>query len=196
MKFRSQSLDLGASFIERARTIDGVSGTLQFLFEGKLRANAAAGFGFAHATGAKALELLLRRAPGDDKAVELCSHAGFNEQGSFDENSQVSAAFLPVVKLIENNLVNARVKDGIELREFRGIGEDDGGESVAVDASGRIGEIDAESLKDFVVSGLPRFHKFVGNGIGIENGETELAKNSGDNAFAAADAASEAEFQH
>lgn len=189
MEIRSESLNLGAGFFERARAVDGIGGALEFFFEWKLGGDAAASFGFAHAAGAEAFELLLRRAPGNDEAVESCGHAGFDEQGGFDENDGVSAAFLQVFELAENDLVNARMKDSVEVREFCGIGEDDGGEFVAVDASGRVGKISAEGLQDLVVSGLAGFHEFVGYGIGVKNGEAKFAQNCGDSTFAAGDAA-------
>ena len=110
-KIRSEGLDLGAGFIERAGAIDGAGGVLEFFFKRKLSGDAAAGFGFAHAASAEAFELLLWRAPGDDEAVEPYGHAGFDEQGCFDEGRGVSAAFLPVFELAENDLVNARMKD-------------------------------------------------------------------------------------
>ena len=110
-EIHGESLNLGAGFIERAGAIDGVGGALEFFFERKLGGDAAAGFCFAHAASAEAFELLLWRTPGDDEAVEPCGHAGFDEQGGFDEDGAVSAAFFPVFELAENDLVNARMKD-------------------------------------------------------------------------------------
>ena len=110
-KIRGESLDVDAGFIERAGAIDGVGGALEFFFERKLGGDAVAGFGFAHAAGVEAFELLFRPAPGHNQTVELCGHAGFDEQGCFDEGRGVSATLLPVFELAKNDLVNARMKD-------------------------------------------------------------------------------------
>ena len=102
-EIHGESLNLGAGFIECAGAIDGVGGALEFFFERpgaidgvggvleffvdrKLSGHAAAGFGFAHTSGAKSFELLLRRAPGDDQAVQPGGHAGFDKQCGFDES--------------------------------------------------------------------------------------------------------------
>lgn len=79
MEICSESFDLGASFFECAGTVDRVGGVLEFFPNGKLGSDAAAGFAFAHAAGAQAFELLFRRAPRDNEAIEPCSHAGFDE---------------------------------------------------------------------------------------------------------------------
>ena len=191
-----ESLDLGAGFFECAGAIDGIGRAPELFFHGKLRGDASAGFGFAHAAGTQAFKLLFRRAPGDDETVEFCGHAGFDKQRSFDEGGGVSAFFLPVFELAENDLVNARMKNGVEPRELCGIGENDGSKFVAVDAAGRVGEIGAERLQNFVVSDLPGFHQFVGDGIGVQNRKAEFTENHGDSTFAAGDAAGEAELQH
>jgi hypothetical protein len=191
-----ERLYLGSSFVECTGAIDFVSGVFEFFFDGKLGGEAAASFGFAHAPGAQAFELLFRCAPGDDEAVESFGHASFDEQRGFDKRGGVSAAFFPVPELIENDLIHARVKDGIEFREFRSIGEDDGREFVAVYLAGSIGKTWAERIENFVVSGLAGFHQFVGDGIGVENWEAKFAENGGNRAFAAGNAAGEAEFPH
>jgi len=192
----SERLDLGAGFCKRARAIDVVGGALAFFFNGKLGGDAAAGVGFAHTARAKASELLLWRAPGDDEAVEPWGHSGLDQQSGFDENRSVRAAFLPVFELSENDLVNARMKNGVEPRELRGIRKDNGSQFVTVDVFGSVGEIGAERLKNFVVGDLAGFHELMGDGIGVENGEAKFAKNCSDGTFAAGDAAGEAEFQH
>jgi len=191
-----ESLNLGAGFVERAGAIDGVAGALEFLFHGKLYGYAAEGFRFAHAASAEAFELLFWCAPGDDEPVEPCGHTGFDEQCGFDKYGGVSATCLPVVELLENNLINAGMKNGVEVRELRGIGEDNGSKFAAIDPARCVDEIGAEGSHDFAVSGLAGFHEFVRYGIGVEHGEAEFAENRRDNTFAAGDAAGEAEFQH
>jgi hypothetical protein len=88
------------------------------------------------------------------------------------------------------------MKDGIELRELRGIGKNDSGQLVAIDAPGRVGEVGAERLKNFAVCGLPGLHELVGDGISVEDREAKFAENCGDNAFATGYSAGEPEFQH
>lgn len=192
----SERLDLGAGLFERAGAVDGVRGVLEFFFNGKLNGDAAAGLGFAHASGAQAFELLLGRAPGNDEAVEPWGHACFDKQSGFDEGGMMSTTFLAVLELIENDLVDAWVKDGIEACQFGWIGEDDCSEFVTVDLAGRVGKVGAECFEDFIVGGLAGFHEFVREGIGVKNGEAKFAENGGDHAFAAGNTTGEAEFQH
>ena len=95
---------------------------------GELRGNALARVLLAEAAGAKALELLLGAAPGDDEAVEFFVVAGFDEQRGFDESGVASAVACPFGKFLVNGDFDARVKDRVEDSEFGRIGEDDGGE--------------------------------------------------------------------
>ncbi len=187
---------LGSSFLESAAAINFVSGVLDFFLNGKLGGDAAPSFCFAHASGAQTLKLLFWCAPGHYESVESCGHASFDEQRGFDEPGGVSAAFFPVLQLIENSLVHARVKNGIEFREFRWICENNACEFVAVYPAGRVGEFGAERAKNFVVSHLPRFHQFVRDRIGVENWEAKFAENCGDRAFAAGNTTGKAEFEH
>jgi hypothetical protein len=184
-----EGFDLGASGVEGAGAIDGVSGVAQFFVEGKLGGDAAAGFDFAHAASEEAFELLSRSAEGDHESIEIFGEAGFDEQSGFDEDGVAKAGALPRVELQEHGLLDARMENGVEASEFAGVGEDDGGKFGAVDAAGSVGDIGAEFAKDFVVSRLAGFHQTVRDGVGVEYGEAEFAKHGSDGTFAAGDAA-------
>ncbi len=195
-EFGGEGLDLGASGIEGAGTVDGVGGVAKFFVEGKLGGDAVAGFEFAHAAGEEALELLLGSAEGNDESIEISCEAGFDEKGGFDEGGIAEPGSLPRVELKKHGLLDARMKNGVEASELVRIAEDDGGEFATINAAGALGEIGAEFAKDFVVSRLAALHQFVGDGIGVEDGEAEFAKHGGNGALAAGDAAGEAEFKH
>src|SRR3989454_12194217 len=81
-----KSLNLTASFFERAGTIDFLGGEVKFFLDGKLGGDAATSFDFVETTRKEALELLLGMAPGDHKAIEIFVNTGFNQQGGFDED--------------------------------------------------------------------------------------------------------------
>src|SRR3989442_169422 len=55
---------------------------------------------------------------------------------------------------------------------------------------------DAATSFDFVVGGLAGPDELVGQGIGVEDGETHFAQHGGDGAFAAGDSTGEAESEH
>ena len=182
-------MDLGASGVEGAGTVDGVGGVAQFFVDGELGGNAVTSFDFAHAARKKALELLRGSAEGNHESIEVFGEAGFDEERGFHEGGVAKARALPGVELEEHGLLDARMENGVEASEFGGIGEGDSGEFATVDPAGSVGEIGAEFAEDFVVSGLAGFHEPVRDGIGVEDREAEFAKHGGDDAFAAGDAA-------
>ena len=191
-----EGFDLMASLFEGAGAVDFFGGETEFFFDGELGGDAAAGFGFAEATRNKTLELLPRLAPGDDEAVQIFVNTGFDEEGGFDERSVAHASALPVFELAEDDFGNARMDDGVEVVELGTVVEDNGAEFGAVNAAAGSEDGRAECLEDVVVSGLAGLDEFVGEGIGVEDGETEFAEHGGDGAFAAGDSTGEAESEH
>ncbi len=189
MEFFDQGFDLGASVVEGARAVDGVSCVAEFFVDRKLGGDAAAGFDFAHAAGEEAFKLLGGGAEGDHESIEMFGETGFDEQSGFHEDGVAKAGALPRIELQEHGLLDARMKNGVETSELVGVGEDDGREFGAIDAAGSVGNVGAEFAKDFVVSRLAGFHQTVRNGVGVEYRKTEFAKHGGDGAFAAGDAA-------
>src|SRR2546426_12474604 len=81
-----KSLNLTASFFERAGTIDFLGGEVKFFLDGKLGGDAATSFDFVETTRKEALELLLGMAPRDHEAIEILVNAGFDQQGGLDED--------------------------------------------------------------------------------------------------------------
>ena len=122
----SESFDLPAGFLERAGTVDLLGGEAQFFLDRKLGGDAAAGFGFREAASEEALDLLLRRAPGDHEAIQIFVNAGFDQERGFDEGGIAHAATLPFVELAEDDFGDARMDDGVEAIEFGAIVENDG----------------------------------------------------------------------
>ena len=184
-----QGFDLSASVVERAGAVDGVGGVAEFFVDGKLGGNAAVSFDFAHAAGEEAFELLPGSAEGDHESIEVFCETGFDEESGFDEGGVAKAGTLPRVELKEHRLLDARMENGVEANEFVGIGEDDGGESAAVDAAGAVGDVGVEFAKNLFVSRLAGLHQTVRDGVGVEDREAKFTKHGGNGAFAAGDAA-------
>jgi hypothetical protein len=91
--------------------------------------------------------------------------------------------------LLVDDGFNAGVKNGVEASELAEVGENDGSELCAIDASVAVSDGRAEFAKDFVVSGLAGLDEFVREGIGVENCEAHFAQHGGDRGFAAGNAA-------
>jgi hypothetical protein len=191
-----EGFDLMAGFVEGAGAVDLIGGESEFLLDGELGGDAAAGFGFGETACEEAVELLLRLAPGDDKTVQIFVNAGFDEEGGFNEGGIAHALALPIVELTQDDFGDARMDDGVEAVETGAIVENDGAEFCAVNAPIRGEDGGTKFAEDFVVGGLAGFDEFVGEGVGIENGEAEFAKHSGYGAFAAGDAAGKAKSAH
>jgi len=103
---------------------------------------------------------------------------------------------MPQLKLAENDFGDARVNDGVEAVKSSAVGEDDGAELSAVDASAGAGDRRAEFAENFVVTGLARLDELMRQGVRVEDRKAEFAEHGGDGAFAAGDAAGEAESNH
>src|ERR1700688_266374 len=86
--------------------------------------------------------------------------------------------------------------DGIHAVKLGAVREDNGAELGAVDVASSAGDRRAKLAEDFVVSGLTRLDQLVRQGVRVEDGENEFAEHGGDGAFAAGDAAGEAESKH
>ncbi len=151
-----------AGFVEGAGAVDLIGGESEFLLDGELGGDAAAGFGFGEAASEESVELLLRLAPGDDKAVEIFMNAGFDEEGGFNEGGIAHALALPIVELTQDDFGDARMDDGVEAGEAGAIVENDGAEFCAVNAAIRGEDGGPKFAEDFVVGGLAGFDEFVG----------------------------------
>src|SRR5712691_2870007 len=191
-----ERLDLATGFLERAGTIDFLGGQAKFFLNRKLRGDAAAGFDFAETAHEETLELLLGSAPGDYQAIKIFVNAGFDQQGGFDEDRVANPSPLPRLELAEDDFRNARMDDGVEAIQLDAVGKDDGAEFCAVNAAPGGDHGLAKFLKDFAVSRLAWLDEFVGEGVGVEDGETHFAKHGGDGAFAAGDSTGKAESEH
>jgi hypothetical protein len=185
-----------AGFVEGTGAVDLIGGESEFLLDGELGGDAAAGFGFREAAGEEAVELLLRLAPGDDKTIQILVNAGFDEEGGFNKGSIAHALALPIVELTQDDFGDAGMDDGVEAVEAGAIVENDDAEFCAVNAAIRGEDGGTKFAEDFVVGGLAGFDEFVGEGVGIENGEAEFAEHGGYSAFAAGDASGKAESEH
>src|SRR5260370_12400659 len=162
-----QRFDLAAGFLEGAGTVDFLGSEKQFFLDGKLGGDAAAGFGFAEAARDEALELLLRRAPGNHEAIQFIVNAGFDEERGFHKSGVARAAALPFVELTEDDFCDAGIDDGVEAVPFGAIVENDGAEFCAVNAGLRRDHRPAEFLEDLGVGGLARLDVTVGPGVGV-----------------------------
>jgi hypothetical protein len=169
---------------------------LEFFLHGKLCGDAATGFRFIETTRNKALQLLLRLAPGNDEAVETFVNSGFDQQSSFYKGGVARALAFPFFKLAEDGFGDAWMNDGIQAVEFGAIMEDDGTELRTVNAAVRRYNGRTEFLHDFVMGRLTRLDKFVREGIGIEDGEAHIAQHGSNGALAAGDSAGESKSQH
>jgi len=189
-------LDLAAGFLQRAGAVDFLGGETQFILDGKLGGDAAAGFTFAKVTRDKALELLLRLAPGDDEAIEFFVNAGFDQERGFHKGGVARAVTLPHVKLAEDDFSDAGMDDSVETVELGAIVENDGAELCAVNAAVPGKHRLAEFLEDLVVSRLARLNELVGEGIGVEDRKAKFAEHGSNGAFAAGDSTGESESEH
>jgi hypothetical protein len=189
-------LDLQAGLFKRARAIDFIGGQAELFFDGKLGGDAAAGFGFAEASRDEAHELLLRRAPGDYQTIQIFMDAGLDEQRSFDKSRVAHATSLPFVELMENDLGDAGMDYGVEAVESGAILKDDGAELCAVDAAIGSQHGLAEFLSDLGVGWLTGLDELVGEGVGVEDGESQIAQHSSDGAFAAGNSTGKAKAEH
>ncbi len=142
------------------------------------------------------LELLLRLAPGNHQAIQFFVNTGFDQKGGFHQGGVAHAAPLPFLELTEDDLGDARMDDGVEAVELGAIVENDGAEFCAVNTAIGGEHPLAEFVEDLVVCRLAWFDELVSQGVGVEDGETHFAEHGGDGAFAAGDAAGEAESEH
>jgi len=122
--------------------------------------------------------------------------AGFDEQRRFDEDGVADAAAPPDLELAKDDFGDARVHDGVEAVQLGTIREDHGTEFRPIDAAGRIGDRRPKFLEDFGVGRLAGFDQLVGKGICIKHCKPHFAEHGGNGAFAAGDAAGEAESKH
>jgi hypothetical protein len=195
-EFDGESRDLTTGFFEGSGTIDLFGGLAKLFLDRKLGGDAAARFVCTEAAREEAFELLFGFAPGHNSTVEFLVNAGFDEQRGFDEDGIAHSGAVPQFELAENDFGDTGVDDGVEAVEFYAVGEDDGTEFRAVYASAGASDRRAEFTEDFVVSGLARLDEFVRQGVRVQDGEAEFAEHGGDGAFAAGDAAGEAESKH
>ena len=191
-----ESFDLAAGAFQGSRAVDFFGGEAQFFFDRKLRGDAAAGFGFAEAACAEALKLLLGFAPSDHQALECLVNASFDDEGRFDKSNIARALTLPFLELTRDDFRDPRVDDGVQAVELGAIAKNDGGKFGAVDAAAGVGDGRPEFLKNFVIGRLAGLYELVGEGVGIEDGEAQVAEHGGDGAFAAGDASGESESEH
>jgi hypothetical protein len=190
-----KSHDLPARLLKRARAIDSLGGEFEFFLHGHLRSDAAARFGLAEATREEALELLFWLAPGDDDAIQILVHSRFDEQRGFDKGGGAPRT-LPLVELAKDGFADAGMDDGVEAIQFCAIVENDSAQFGAVDAAIAAENALAEFLDDICESRLTGLDEFMGEGVGIEDGEAEFAQHGGNGAFAAGDSTGEAESEH
>lgn len=195
-QFGRQRFDLLASLFEGPGTVDLLRGMTQLLFHRHLRGDTAARFLFAEAARKEAFELLLRAAPGDDKAVKMFVHAGLDEQGGFDERGVARAVALPFVELAGNHFTDPRVNNGVETLEFGAILEHNRSKLGTVYPALIVGDGRAKFVKDLLVGWLAGLDKFVSQRIGVKNRKPEFAQDLSDNAFAAGNSAGQSKSQH
>src|SRR6266478_6251087 len=104
--------NLAAGFFQRPRTVDFLSGVMQFFLDGKLGRDAAAGLRFGKAARNQAFELLFGLAPGHDEAIEFLVQASFDKQRSFDERGVTDSVPFPFVELPEGDVCVAWLYGG------------------------------------------------------------------------------------
>src|SRR5260370_11399113 len=146
--------NLPAGFFQRPRTVDFLSGVMQFFLDGKLGRDAAAGLRFGKAARNQAFELLFGLAPSHDEAIEFLVQAGFDKQRSFDERGVTDSVPLPFVELAEDDVGDARVHDGVQAVELDPVGKNNVRELGPVDAAARIGGGRSEFAQDLFVRGV------------------------------------------
>ena len=135
-------------------------------------------------------------APSHDQSVQRLVDIRFDEQSRFDESGIARTTALPFVELTEDDAGDAWMHDSVKAVEFGAVGKNNGGEFVAINAPVGVSDDGAEFADDFGISGLARFDKFVGQGIGVEHSEAHITEHGGNRAFAAGDSAGEAESEH
>src|SRR5262249_47870894 len=143
----------------------------------------------------EAFELLLGPAPGDDQAVKLLEVAGFDDQSGLHEGNADSCV-LPFFELMNDGGFDARMNNRVEPDALGWILENDGAESLAVDATVGRENFWAEFSDDIIVSGLAGFGQSVGEAICVDDVEAEIAKSLSDDAFPAGNAAGDANALH
>jgi hypothetical protein len=185
-----------ACFVEGAGAVNAFGSEAEFFRDGHLRGDALASLGFGEAASDEALELLFGLAPGDDEAVEGLVKARFDEEGGFNKDSVTRSGALPFGELLKSSFLDARMDDGVEAVEPAAVREDDSSELAAVDALVGGEDIGAEFLDDFAVSALAGFGELVGETVGVEYVKLQLTEHGSDHAFAASDAAGDAETKH
>jgi len=123
-------------------------------------------------------------------------HAGFDDEGSFNEGGLRAGETFPLEELLSDGCVDAWVDNSVEAVELGAIGKNDRGKLASVDAMTGIQDFSTKFRDDFVISGLARFGELVGKAVGINYREIEIAEHFGDDAFAAGDAAGDADALH
>src|SRR3989442_15955428 len=94
-----KSLNLTASFFERAGTIDFLGGEVKFFLDGKLGGDVATRFDFVETTRKDEIELLFWMATGDFKAIEFFLKVGFDHKRRFDEDRVTDSGASPHLEL-------------------------------------------------------------------------------------------------
>ena len=182
-----QSGNLRLRVFARAGRVDCVGGVFQFFIVGELKRHAAPRFGFSEAACDETLDLLFGLAPNDDESVEAFVNARFDEQSGFDENGITGIFFLPHCELQAHGIFDARVKNGIQLRKFSGVSENDRAEFFSIDRFVRTQDLISEFLHDRFVGRLAGLEEFVAELVSVENAKVHFTQAGRDETLAAGD---------
>src|SRR5450432_3610212 len=107
--------------------------------------------------------------------MKLLVEPSLHKQSGFHERGVADATPFPVFKLLEHNSFHARMKYGVQAREFGWICKDDGSQFGAVNLAAGPSDVGTEFAKDFIVCRLPRFRQLMRDRISCEDAEAQVA---------------------
>ena len=125
LEFQNQRIDLVLSFSDGGGAVDDVIGQFTLLVDGHLRGNPFLGIVERQSARHQALDLLFRKAPAHDDAIEVFLGPGFEDQRGVFKGKLGPLGALERGKPVPGYLLNARVHNLIQPRASGRIGEDD-----------------------------------------------------------------------
>ncbi len=120
----------------------------------------------------------------------------FDEQRRIDNRHAARVGGFEARELAIDRREQRRVHQGIEPRQFIGVGKDDGGEGGPRDAAIGRENLAAEFAHHFFVGRAAGRNHLMAERVGFQNMAAEFAHHGGHGAFAAADSSGESDAQH
>jgi len=175
------ALDLGLESVRRTAVVDDHVRQPAFVVERHLRLQQAARPIPGHPSRHRPLQLLLGLAPDDGEQIVALPGAGFDEERRFDHRHRTGTQ--RTQPRLDTG-PDERMDGALEPRSGSRVGDDELGESTAIDATGGIEHRFPEEERDILGARAPGFVELVDMGVTIEDLGAEALENRPDGRLA------------